>query len=600
MKQTPFLPAALGLLACAAACSATPPDVARDLSAGVGAQGRLMWIDGTANIVRTRMQGDKKIVVDYTTTRAGVQEIVRHCKAAHVNTLVIDVKPLAGQVLYNSKLAPHMREWQGHKMPDFDVLAAFVEEGHKAGLQVDASINVLSEGHKYYSVGPAYQHTDWQSIVYTVDRGMIAVNEARLSIRAPDEPDDPAKPLLLADDSTVLGGSGTNGLVGLESKESGVGVDSGVPLGKQLNVVLDPANRVVGMVDSALLGDDPLTAPENGHLVSVSRPADRDWVAKNLHIGSAVRFDLRTGRTPIAQAPSEKVACFVNPLHPEARRYEMEMAREIVSNYNIDGLVLDRCRFSNINNDFSDRTRDAFAQWLQRQPHAGNRRASFPTTINQWPQDIFAFPETPGGAIKKGPLYKPWMEFRAQTIRDFVADLARTVRAVKPQIVLGTYVGSWYPGYYEVGVNWGSPKNGLRYSWYTPNYPRTGYAQFFDWISTGCYYPNAMEDDARMQGQNPQATVEFAAALSNQAVASGAFVYAGIYLQDYTNHPEAFLRALEACTQRSQGWMIFDLSFMDDQNLWPYLEKAYPTSAIAPHNLPGLLPTARAGFDSVE
>ena len=157
------------------------------------------------------------------------------------------------------------------------------------------------------------------------------------------------------------------------------------------------------------------------------------------------------------------------------------------------------------------------------------------------------------------------MEFRAQTIRDFVADLARTVRAVKPQIVLGTYVGSWYPGYYEVGVNWGSPKNGLRYSWYTPNYPRTGYAQFFDWISTGCYYPNAMEDEARMQGQNPQATVEFAAALSNQAVASGAFVYAGIYLQDYTHRPEAFLRALEACTQRSQGWMIFDLSFMDDR-----------------------------------
>ena len=219
MKQTYFLPAVLGLLACTAVCSAgTPPDVARDLSAGVGAQGRLMWIDGTANIVRTLKQGDKRIVVDYSTTRAGVQEIVRKCRAAHINTLVVDVKPLAGLVLYNSRLAPHMREWQGHPVPDFDVLAAFVEEGHKAGLQVDASINVLSEGHKYYSVGPAYQHADWQSVVYTVDRGMIALSESRLSIRAPDEPDDPAKPVLLADDSTVLGESGTNGLVGLRAK----------------------------------------------------------------------------------------------------------------------------------------------------------------------------------------------------------------------------------------------------------------------------------------------------------------------------------------------------------------------------------------------
>ena len=600
MKSTYFLPTVLGLLACACVCAADPPDVARDLSAGVGAQGRLMWIDGTANIVRTLKQGDQKTVVDYSTTRAGVQEIVRKCRAAHVNTLVVDVKPLAGLVLYNSKLAPRMREWKGRPLPDFDVLAAFVEEGHKAGLQVDASINVLSEGHKYYSVGPAYRHTDWQSIVYTIDRGMIALNESRLSVRVPNEPDDPAKPELLADDSTVLGDSGTNGLVGLESKESGNGVDSGVALGKQLNIVLDSANRVTGMVDSALLGDDALAAPENGRLVSVSRPLDREWAAKNLRIGTAVRFDFRTGRTPISQAPSERVACFINPLHPEARRYELEMVREIVANYAIDGLVLDRCRFSNIHNDFSDRTRDAFAHWLQRQPRISPRRGGFPAVINQWPQDVFAFPETPGGPIKQGPLYKPWLEFRAQTIRDFVAELARTVRAVKPHLVLGTYVGSWYPGYYEVGVNWGSPKNGIRYPWYTPNYPRTGYAQFFDWISTGCYYPNAMEDEARIQGQNPQATVEFAAALSNQAVASGAFVYAGIYLQDYPRRPEAFLRALEACTKRSQGWMIFDLSLMDEQNLWPVLEKAYPTPALAPHDLPGLLPSARSGFDSAE
>jgi len=61
-----------------------------------------------------------------------------------------------------------------------------------------------------------------------------------------------------------------------------------------------------------------------------------------------------------------------------------------------------------------------------------------------------------------------------------------------------------------------------------------------------------------------------------------------------------FLRALEACAQHSQCWMIFDLSFMDSENLWPYLEKAYPNSAVAPHNLPGLLPSARAGFDSAE
>src|SRR5262249_20915879 len=140
------------------------------------------------------------------------------------NTLVVDVKPLSGLTLYNSKVAPRMREWKGRKLPDFDVLAAFVEEGHKAGLQVNACVNVLSEGHKLFKVGLAYDHPDWQSLVYTVDRGIIAVDEARLSIRVPGEPDDPNKPPLLPDDSAGANGDPKSGLIGLEdtSRVSGV------------------------------------------------------------------------------------------------------------------------------------------------------------------------------------------------------------------------------------------------------------------------------------------------------------------------------------------------------------------------------------------
>ena len=196
---------------------------------------------------------------------------------------------------------------------------------------------------------------------------------------------------------------------------------------------------------------------------------------------------MRTGLTPIVQAPSEKVSCFVSPLHPDVRRHELDVVRELVTGYDIDGLVLDRCRYSNLYNDFSDRSRAAFEQAIQ-QP------------VARWPQDVFAFSPTPGGDIIKGPLYKPWLEFRARVIRDFVAEIARTARSLKPGIILGTYVGSWYPSYYQVGVNWGSDKTNLRYSWFTPDYPRTGYAEFFDWVSTGCYYPVATRTDARQEG----------------------------------------------------------------------------------------------------
>jgi len=579
------------LFAAGAATAQNAPQIARSVSAALGAQGRLMWVDGTANVARTITQDGRSVTVDYTTTREGVIDVVHKCKAAHINTLVIDVKPLSGQTLYASKIAPRMREWKGHKLPDFDVLAAFVEEGHKAGLQVDACVNILSEGHKYFSVGLAYEHPEWQSIVYTVDRGLtVPLTGGRLSVRVPGEPSDPAAPTVLADENAILGSEPTSGLVGLESVDSKGGeVNSSAVPGKQLNIVMDGDNKCVGIVDSALLGDDPLIAPEGGHLIPATRDADRAWCAANVKPGTLLVFDIQTSRVPIAQAPSEKIACFVNPLHPEARKHELDIVRELVTNYDIDGLVLDRCRFSNLYNEFSDRTREAFTQWLR------SRRS--PRSIAQWPQDIFTFSKEPNGKMKEGPLYKPWLEFRAQVIRDFVADVAKIVRTTKPSMALGTYVGSWYPAYYEVGVNWGSPKTKLRYPWFTPDYPMTGYAEFFDWVSTGCYYPTATREDARANGLSEKGTVEYAAQLSDLAVADGAFVYAGVYVVDYMKHPEIFAKALDAAGRQTQGWMIFDLSYINDYNWWPYLESAYRTDAIAPERLSGVLSEIRSARD---
>lgn len=574
-------------IALPAAAQRNVPDLTGGLSAVIGAQGRLMWIDGSANVTRKVKVNGVDTIQDFTTTQEGVAEIVRKCKAARVNTLVIDVKPLSGQVLYNSKIAPHMRLWKGRPVPDFDVLAAFVSEGHKAGLRVDACINTLSEGHKYFQVGPAYQHPDWQSQVYTVDRGLTA-DGARLPVRVPNEPNDPNRPVVLTDDTTILGGDPTSGLIGLESTERSDNVVSGntsTPLGKQINVALDADNRVVGVVDSALLGDDPLIATEDGHLVTVTRDSDRAWVAQHLRPNALTYFDLRTGRTPIAQAPSEKVACFVNPLNPDARRHVLEVVREIVSNYDIDGFVLDRCRYSNLYNDFSDLSREAFAKWLGK-------------PIPRWPEDVFAFNPTPGEPLIQGPLYKPWLEFRAQVIRDLVAEIAQTVRSLKPNIALGTYVGSWYPSYYEVGVNWGGEDTRLRYSWFTPDYLRTGYAKFFDWVSTGCYYPIATREDAMRNGLSEKGTVEYAGELSRNAVANGAFVYPGIYVPDYAGKPDVFLRALEAAGKQGQGWMIFDLSYIEEFNWWPLLERATTKEALPPDAFADLLPAVRAALDS--
>ena len=581
----------LFLLLCCSALPVSAQNIAtlsRGISAALGAQGRVMWIDGTANVTRTVTRNGVEMREDFTTTQAGVAEIVRKCRAAHINRLVVDVKPLSGEVLYNSKIAPHLRQWQGHQVPDFDVLAAFIAEGHKAGLRVDAAINILSEGHKYYSVGPAYAHPAWQSIVLTVDRGLNAPDHARLSVRVPGEPDDLTKPILFADNKAILPAE-PNSRIGLDSGDATAShsAENATPYGQQINIALDSHDRIEGMVDSALLGDDPLLPTEGGRLMTAARESDRQWCGTHLRPGMQVRFDVRNTRQPIAQAPNEKVACFINPLLPEPRKYELDIVREILTNYAIDGLVLDRCRYSNIYNDFSDTSRAAFARTIHR-------------PVSRWPEDVFAFAPEPGDEPQHGPLFKQWLEFRAGVIRNFVADVAHVVRTTKPQITFGTYVGAWYPDYYEVGVNWGSENTDLRYDWQTDTYPRTGYAEFFDWITTGCYHPIALREDARHLGLSERGSVEFLAEQSSAAIANGAFVYPGLYIPSYEKHPETLLRALEAANRGGQGWMLFDLSYIEDFHFWPVLERANTSEVPPPDTLNGLLAEIRSVVDSAQ
>ncbi len=539
--------------------------VTRRVTALMGLQGRVLWIDGTANLTRTVDVNGHPTVENYTTTQSGVDSIVRHCVAAHINTIVVDVKPISGQVLYNSSIAPHLTEWQGRAVPNFDILAAFIAAGHKAGLQVDANINLLSEGHKYYGIGPAYQHPTWQSIVYSLDRGIITPTGARLPIACDGEPGNPERPILL-DSNISLPTSEEQNVLEQEITPNEAPI---APSNQQLNVELDASNKVVGYVQSGMLQGELISPPDEGRLLKVTRPTDIQWVQNNLTPGLPLRFDMRTEMVPIAQAPSEHVACFVDPLNQEVRQYELSMVREIVSNYDIDGLVMDRCRDADIFNDFSPLEKSGFEQFLGRQ-------------LTNWPEDVLYFSQRPGAGYRRGPLFDKWLEFRSTVTRNMVQDVAKTARAIKPDLQMGIYVGSWYPGYYIVGVNWGSRYTSLHYDWFAKGYRNTGYAEFFNWISPGCYYPTITMQGADEKGKDPESTVEYNVRLADQAVADGTFLYPGILVPDYEGHPERLVKAMQTAAAYSEGWMLFDLSYINDFKWWPYLNAAFPTSAAPP------------------
>ena len=115
---------------------------------------RLLWCDAEANCRRL-------------STHADVSLILEKAKRAGIDAVIVDVKPLGGEVLYVSGLAPRLGEVNGFRYPEsFDLLAAAIEEGHSRGIEVHAGINVFSEGHREWGRGPAYQHPEWQVVSY--------------------------------------------------------------------------------------------------------------------------------------------------------------------------------------------------------------------------------------------------------------------------------------------------------------------------------------------------------------------------------------------------------------------------------------------------
>lgn len=527
------------------------PDFARTLTLNLGQQARVMWVDATANIDRIK-------------TPEGVHDIVEHCKKANITTIVLDVKPVVGEVLFNSKIATHLTSWKGKRYPDFDTLAAFVAECKEAGIELCTSFNVLGEGHKYFNRGLAYRKVDWQSVTYVVERALIAQDNARLPMRAETDPEDANKPTVHGDDFVV---------------------EPTPAAGNQLAVLLDGDRHVAGAIDPALLGDEPLVAPEDGRLLELSGPA-MDWANQHIRAGDVTRYEAVGRRVPVTEASSEKIAAFINPLHPEARRYEINLMKEVARNYPVDGIVFDRMRYSNLYNDYSDITRAAFEQWLGKK-------------LSRWPDDVIRFNPVPGEPPRRGRYYRQWLEFRARVIREFVREATEELRAVRPELVFGTYVGSWYTEYYGVGVNWGSDKFPVRAGWATPTYNETGIAEFLDWISTGCYYPIASRDEARALGREEGGTVEAAAELSMIAVANSVPVYAGLYALNYQGNPDGFARAISVACKKSQGVMIFDISYIYDYNWWGLLEQAFPQPSIPPHKNPGITSQLRTVLDAV-
>lgn len=400
----------------------------------------ILWFDATANFDRFC---DKDSISYY----------LSKTKEAGVTDIVIDVKPITGEVLYPSKIAPVMISWgqsEVKKDLSWDMLAYFIEEGHKLGLKVHASTNVFVAGHNYFDRGVVYEDSskaDWQTLSY-LPEGLVKITDQK-----------------------------------------------------------------------------------------------------------------------------KKYSAMINPALQQVRDYEMSILKELVTLYpKLDGIILDRVRFDNLNADFSDSSRIAFEKYIGH-------------PVTNFPSDIYTFD---GKDRKDGKLYKQWLEWRASIIHDFIYAARKELKAINPDIIFGDYTGSWYPLYFDVGVNFASKDYdpSQEFDWATSNYKNYGYAEALDLFTTGNYYFEVEKSEVKgLQDTSKKTlesglvvekedwyTVEGSAELVNRVTLGKTPVYAGLFVEQYKDNPAQFIKALKMCQAKSQGAMIFDIVHIINYGWWNELK----------------------------
>ena len=129
-----LLLAAAGALP-AAAAAATTASANDTATSGARAQARLsLWADVDNNFQRLGSATSITVMLD-------------RMKSRHIDSLILEVKPVHGHVIYPSKVAPRLKEWRGFTAdPAFDPLATAVAEAHKRELKMYLLANVFTGG----------------------------------------------------------------------------------------------------------------------------------------------------------------------------------------------------------------------------------------------------------------------------------------------------------------------------------------------------------------------------------------------------------------------------------------------------------------------
>ena len=373
------------------------------------------------------------------------------------------------------------------------------------------------------------------------------------------------------------------------------------PPREALAAIVAGDGRVLAQVEPAALPSPGIDLPA-GVGVLLGTGAGAHFLRASACPGNRLVFQTTAACVPIEERPEQQIPLMTNPRSAQVRRHILSRVEEIVRGYPIDGTMFDdRLRYAGIHAGVSEETRRQCDQ----------DRGLGPTG----PDDVFrwemGFPQI-ARQVVPGSHYDAWLLWRALTIRNFVAQAARTVRSIRPTATVsadagscyGVYsepagdspslpadAGSWYGEYPACGANWAADDSRAGFRFLTDSCRRTGFAGLLDWLATGRASPAIAR--ALAAGAIPGASVEAAGQLSNPAASDQTWTCAGITLTDYSGRPEVLRHALQAAAATTQGIIVFDLPHCElpataSEQFWAVFGEAFREPAVPPHAVPGL------------
>lgn len=275
--------------------------------------------------------------------------------------------------------------------------------------------------------------------------------------------------------------------------------------------------------------------------------ADKRWDGKTaIEYTPAGMKDIRDDST--------KVAAFLNPILPEVREYCLGFIKEIVSNYQFDIFVLDYCRYSGVETDFSEASRIDFEKYI------GEKVPDFPTDIFTWERD------KKGDWYVKDGVYAPlWYEYRAMVIHDFIKEVKGEIKKIRPDMGLDYWAASWHHGLYRQGQNWGGNEYDPygKYPWASKEYKKTGFASYLSHFMNGAYL-------SKVYGKSDPESMEYAYAKGREIIGGETIMLGSIYAQAKDIMEDA---AYVSLTQ-TDGLVVFDIVQVIEYDLWDTFKRA--------------------------